>query len=67
LCLAGFCLGLYRVDHNRLFPALHGRGMDRAQVDAFCRELLQVLRQRPGLVRQFVLLRPGLLVDRTSS
>ena len=36
--------------------------MDRAQIDAFCCELLQVLRQRTGLVRQLVLLRPSLLV-----
>ena len=62
MCLAGFGLRLYGVNHNRLFPALHGRGMDRAQIDTFCCELLQVLRQRTGLVRQLVLLRPGLLV-----
>src|ERR1035437_4693512 len=58
----GFCLGLYSVNHNRLFLTLNGSGMDRAQIDTFCCELLQVLRQRPGLVRQFVLLCPSLLV-----
>ena len=62
MCLAGFCLGLYCVNHNRLFPALHGRGMDGIQIDTFCCELLQVLRQRTGLILQFVLLRTGLQV-----
>ena len=54
--------GFHGVDRKLLPLALHGRGMDRAQIDAFCRELLQVLRQRPGLVRQLTLLRPGYLV-----
>src|SRR5947209_4249269 len=59
-------LSLNAVDHNCLFPTLRCRSVDRTQVDAPSCEFLQTLRQRTGLVGQFVLLRRSLLVGEAS-
>jgi hypothetical protein len=46
----GSCGSFHGVDHDSLFAALRGSGVNGIQIDAFPGELLETLRQRTRLV-----------------
>src|SRR6266446_6002460 len=57
-----FCGGFRSVDDDGFLAAFGGGGVNRTQIDAFRRELVQALSQRTRFVRQLVLFRESFLI-----